>query len=214
MTVTHRLGDEWLMAYAAGALTEGEAVMVATHLSFDPEAAIRLGAAEAVGAAMLEDLPAEPVADGALATVLDRLDGPEPAAAPAPRTGTRLPGPLFDYVGRDLDDLPWSFLGPGMRKVRLWDGPNDQRLWMLRAKPGTRIPHHGHNGTELTLVLQGSFSDVNGRFGPGDVEETDESLDHDLTIDPGEECVCLALTQGPIRFSGVIARAVQPFIGL
>ncbi|MBL4544621.1 MAG: cupin domain-containing protein [Oceanicaulis sp.] len=31
------------------------------------------------------------------------------------------------------------------------------------------MPHHGHDGTEFTLVLSGGFSDGRGSYGPGDV---------------------------------------------
>ena len=216
--VTHRLGDEWLMAYAAGALSEGQSLLVAAHLSFLDAAAERLAVAEAAGGALLETVAPDLMAPDALAQTLARLDAPLPAApAPAPRAagGDPLPAPLRDWLGGGIDDLKWSFLGPGMKKVKLWrGGPNDQRLWMLRAQPGIQVPKHGHRGTELVLVLKGSFSDPHGRFRPGDVEESDDSRMHALGIDEGEECICLALTEGPIRFESWPARLVQPFIGL
>lgn len=216
--VTHRLGDEWLMAYAAGALSEGQSLLVAAHLSFLDDAAERLAVAEAAGGALLETVAPDLMAPDALAQTLARLDAPLPAApAPAPRAagGDPLPAPLRDWLGGGIDDLKWSFLGPGMKKVKLWrGGPNDQRLWMLRAQPGIQVPKHGHRGTELVLVLKGSFSDPHGRFRPGDVEESDDSRMHALGIDEGEECICLALTEGPIRFESWPARLVQPFIGL
>ena len=216
--VTHRLGDEWLMAYAAGALSGGQSLLVAAHLSFLDDAAERLAVAEAAGGALLETVAPDLMAPDALAQTLARLDAPLPAApAPAPRAagGDPLPAPLRDWLGGGIDDLKWSFLGPGMKKVKLWrGGPNDQRLWMLRAQPGIQVPKHGHRGTELVLVLKGSFSDPHGRFRPGDVEESDDSRMHALGIDEGEECICLALTEGPIRFESWPARLVQPFIGL
>ena len=223
--VAHRLGDEWLMAYAAGALSEGQSLLVASHLSFIDDAPARLAAAEAVGGALIDDLAPDLMAPGALAQTLARLDAaepPRPAALPAagdnylPAAGDDpLPAPLRDWLGRGVDELKWSFLGPGMKKVKLWrGGPNDQRLWMLRAQPGIQVPKHGHRGTELVLVLKGSFSDPHGRFRPGDVEESDDSRMHALGIDEGEECICLALTEGPIRFESWPARLVQPFIGL
>ncbi|MDP2124296.1 MAG: ChrR family anti-sigma-E factor [Parvibaculum sp.] len=217
--VTHRLGDEWLMAYAAGTLSEGQSLLVAAHLSFLDDAAERLAVAEAAGGALFETVSPELMAPDALARTLARLDAPAtPAPVPvAPRVGADdpLPAPLRNWLGGGVDDLKWSFLGPGMKKVKLWrGGPNDQRLWMLRAQPGVSVPKHGHRGTELVLVLKGSFSDPHGRFRPGDVEESDDNRMHALGIDEGEECICLALTEGPIRFESWPARLVQPFIGL
>ncbi|MBI1260796.1 MAG: hypothetical protein GC184_03645 [Rhizobiales bacterium] len=216
-TPVHQLGDEWIMAYAAGTLSEGASLMVASHLSFLPDAVTKVAAAEAVGGALLDTLSPIGMDDDALARTLSRLDTapaeqPEAHASAAP--SHTLPQPLREWLGCDVDDLKWSFLGPGMKKVKLWRGENDERLWMLRAQPGVKIPRHGHNGTELTLVLKGSFTDPHGTYARGDIEETDTSDSHGLTIGTDEECICLALTNGPIRFESMAARLLQPFIGL
>lgn len=217
--VTHRLGDEWLMAYAAGALSEGQSLLVASHLSYLDDAAARLATAEAAGGALVETLRPDIMSPDALARTLALLDAPAPAPAsraPQAIAGDPLPPPLRAWLGgKSVDELPWSYLGPGMKKVKLWrGGPNDQRLWMLRAAPGVKIPEHGHSGTELVLVLKGSLEDPHGIFRAGDVEESDGSLSHGLKIGGEEECICLAVTEGPTRFKGWIAKLLQPFIGL
>lgn len=213
----HQLGDEWIMAYAAGTLSEGASLMVASHLSFLPDACEKVSAAEAVGGALLDTMTPLGMNEDALNRTLALLESApqEQTTMPehAPRSQT-LPQPLREWLGCDVDDLKWSLLGPGMKKVKLWRGKNDERLWMLRAQPGVQIPKHGHNGTELTLVLKGSFTDPHGTYVRGDIEETDTSHSHGLTIGMGEECICLALTNGPIRFESMAARLLQPFIGL
>jgi putative transcriptional regulator len=219
-TVTHRLGDEWTMAYAAGSLSEGQSLIVASHLSYLEDVGKRLAAAEAVGGAMVEKLAPDTMSPDALARTLALLDEPEPAPMralhPVPATsGDPLPPPLRAWLGKSVDELPWRLLGPGMRRVNLWrGGPNDQRLWMLRAKPGIDIPMHGHSGTELVLVLKGSLEDPHGVFRAGDIEECTSEIVHALRTGKDEECICLALTEGPTRFKGWIAKLLQPFIGL
>ncbi len=221
----HRLGDEWLVGLASGTLSEGEAMFARTCLSFVPEAANDLALAQTLGGAALERAPQAALKADARASLLAALDGAEmepatssPAPSPAPRKerqqGGVMPAVLQDYAGGDVDRMKWSYLGPGMKKVRLWQNDKGQTLWMLRAQPGVKIPEHTHEGTELTLVLKGSFHDAFGHYGPGDVEETDNSHTHDLVIDEGGECICLALTDRPLKFKGWIARAMQPFIGL
>jgi putative transcriptional regulator len=73
------------------------------------------------------------------------------------------------------------------------------------------MPTHGHRGQELTLVLAGSFSDEHGTFARGDVEEADEDVEHQPIADPGEDCICLAVTDAPLRLRG-IAAILQPFL--
>jgi hypothetical protein len=51
-------------------------------------------------------------------------------------------------------------------------------------------------------------------FRPGDIEEADESKEHQPVITRDGECICLAVTEGPLRFTRWLPRIVQPLIGL
>ena len=55
---------------------------------------------------------------------------------------------------------------------------------------------------------------IDGTFRAGDIEECDGDIFHSLRTGEDEECICLALTEGPTRFRGWIAKLLQPFIGL
>ena len=85
---------------------------------------------------------------------------------------------------------------------------------LLRIPAGTAVPDHGHHGTELTLVLQGAFTDEEDRFGAGDVEVANEDLHHTPVADEGMDCICLAATDAPLRFNGLVPRIAQRFIGI
>ena len=64
----------------------------------------------------------------------------------------------------------------------------------------------------MTLILQGAFSDEVDRFARGDVEFGDENLTHTPIAEVGVDCICLAATDAPLKFSGIIPRLLQPFI--
>jgi putative transcriptional regulator len=66
----------------------------------------------------------------------------------------------------------------------------------------------------MTLVLLGGFTSLGRRFGRGDVEIADDSVEHQPVADDGDDCVCLAVTDAPLRFKSLAARLVQPFIGI
>ncbi len=69
------------------------------------------------------------------------------------------------------------------------------------------MPRHTHDGTEFTQVLSGSFEDeVGAVFGAGDFEEADTGVHHQPVVRAGEECICLAYVDAPLRFDGRIAR--------
>ncbi|KJS36319.1 MAG: hypothetical protein VR70_14045, partial [Rhodospirillaceae bacterium BRH_c57] len=87
MSVTHHPSDAVLVAYGAGSLGEGLALVVAGHLAFCPRCRDRIASIEAVGGALLEEIePQAPEAamdPGALDAMLARLDT-LPADVPLP----------------------------------------------------------------------------------------------------------------------------------
>jgi putative transcriptional regulator len=83
-------------------------------------------------------------------------------------------------------------------------------LRLLYIPPGRAVPDHGHNGLEMTLVLQGSFSDETGAFGVGDLEIADEELEHTPVAGEGAPCICLAATDAPLKFQTLVPRLLQP----
>jgi putative transcriptional regulator len=209
----HHPSEERLLDYASGALPEPVALLVATHLALCPACRRTVADLEAVGGALLDALPPEPVADDTLAHLLARLDRDEAPeqATPADAAGDPvLPQPLRGYVG-DLERVAWRSLGP-VAEARLLPGSERFTTRLLRVRPGTALPHHTHVGSELTLVLQGGFSDVTGHYLRGDVAEADSHLDHRPVADADEICLCLAVTDGPLRLTGWLGRMLNPFI--
>ena len=218
MSIHHHPDDEFLMAYAAGSLPEAWSLLIATHAALCPQCRSEVGAGEAVGGSLLDDEAAVPMFDSALEATLARIDapgdsGPAPEAAAAAGNPV-LPQPLRAYAGSDLAGLRWRPLGRGAQHIPLVRGPNGVSARLLKVPAGKPVPEHGHNGLELTMVLSGSFVDGGQRFGPGDVETADETLEHRPEAEPGVDCVCLAVTDAPLRFRGVVARLVQPLIGI
>ncbi len=217
MNIRHHLDDATLLVYAAGSLSEGMSLLVASHIDRCAHCQERVRQAEAVGGALLEELAPVALAPDALDQVLALLD--TDAAVPQARTprppvlDADIPAPLAQYLKKPLDELDWRTLVPGVRQLDLrLGGPGAARL--LRIAPGLSVPHHGHRGNELTLILRGSYSDELGRFQAGDVADLDEQISHQPISDSGEDCICLIATDAPLRFSGLMGRLVQPFIGL
>lgn len=208
--------DDLLLAYAAGSLDQAMSLLVASHLTLCPRCRDEVSRAEALGGALLDEQPPSGSLDHLLDAVLGRLDEPEPIVprpAPITRPGSILPRPLQHAIGGDLDGLRWKRLGQGLEQALvLQSGRSRARLY--RIAPGLRIPEHGHDGTELTLVLQGGFSDVNGHYLPGDIACADEDVVHRPTADRDLACVCLAVTDAPLRLTGFVGRLVSPFLNL
>ncbi len=217
MTLSHHIADDLILSYAAGSLAEGWSLAVATHLSLCPACRARLAVAEAAGGALLETLAAAPVADSSWAAVRGRLAAP-PSKSPAPVTrrpaDAVLPKPLRDYVGGDLEAIRWTALGTAGAQARLRTSDRETQVRLLRIPAGKPVPEHGHRGRELTVVLSGAFTDGVLRFERGDVEDADAEIEHIPTATPEADCICLAVTDAPLRFRSWLVRALQPILGI
>jgi putative transcriptional regulator len=62
-------------------------------------------------------------------------------------------------------------------------------------------------------VLKGSFSDARGRYGPGDLDEADDDVQHQPIVDNDGECICIAALEGQMKLRGFFGRLIQPLIG-
>jgi putative transcriptional regulator len=218
MNSQHHLDDATLVGYCTGSLPQGLAVVAGAHLQLCAACRTQLRQAERIGGLLMHaQVPAaEPMASGRLA-MLARLDEPAPASVTldlgAPEDADLLPVSLHAHFGQRYSQLPWRRLIPGVRMLR---GKVQGRgsLVMFNIAPGTAMPVHSHGRSEITLVLKGAYRDALGHFGPGDIADLDETIEHQPVAWGDSHCICVAATDAPLRFSGLIPRLMQPFIGL
>ena len=204
--INHHVPDAMLAAYAAGTLPHTFAVAVASHVSLCAHCRVALEAHQAVGGAVLEDTNAVAVSSSLKDSIFAQLDAPFTPEPVYDRNGI-YPGPVVEAMqGRAPK---WKKLGMGVRQDIL-SADTHGSVRLLYIPSGQAVPDHSHNGLEMTLVLQGSFSDETGRFGVGDIEIADEMLEHTPVADPGDDCICLAATDARLRFSALMPRLLQP----
>ena len=215
MTTRHHPDPSSLMSYAAGSLPESLAMVIACHLSTCEHCQRIVTEAEEVGRSLLEDLEPVSMSDGSRDSMLSLLDSidPEPVRLHTVlETSGDVPAPLQPVIGANLDKLNWRSLAPGMKQFIL--PVSEGKLRLLKIAPGTSMPLHSHTGSELTLILKGSYSDELGRFCAGDVADLDPEVSHQPMVDTNEDCICLIATDAPLKFSGLIPRLLQPYFGL
>lgn len=211
--INHHLTDSILMSYAAGSLPEAFNLMVATHVSLCDECRARLEGFEAVGGEVLDRATSnEVIMDaGSFAATMSLIAGGAPDEIRMPRVrDSVLPGPLQDYIGGDLDAVQWRGIGMGVKQAIL-PTSRDASARLLFIPAGAAMPDHGHKGTEITMVLQGAFQDEDDYFARGDVEVADSDTHHTPVADIHEDCICLAVTDAPLQFQGLIPKIAQRF---
>ncbi len=202
--------DELLLGHAAGSLPEPLDLVVRTHLALSPEGRRRYRLYRALAGALLETL--EPVAmrPGAWERLDRAIDRVEPIRVPPVSVGDpSVPPPLLPYVPEGYERLPWRNLGPAS-EVELPIGTPGYRARLIQLKGGKSIPRHTHKGHEITVVIEGSFRDVQGVHRRGDLVIADATVDHSPVAD--EDCLCLAVTDAPLKLTGPIGRLLNPLL--
>lgn len=208
--------DELRLAYAAGSLAEAPALVVATQAVLDPACRRDIARYEAIGGAILEQMAPAPLSAGAREEMLALLDAPvAPPARPAPRSALpaagQVPAPLVPYLPASLERLPWRQVTRGLRDWILpeMEGGRARLMWV---RGGTALPKHTHNGPEMTLVLEGAYRDGRTEYGVGDLQLADPSIDHQPRVETREPCLCLVVTDAPVRLTGRIGRFLNRFV--
>ena len=210
------------MDYAAGTCSEGEALLIASHLTFCPICRQVVDRLEKLGGALLESIEPSALSSDCLDTIMARLDRDEttptdrpsasPLALPSPDEAFVVPAPLREYLGCGPGEIAWRPVIRGLEEFTLPVGGSGGRVKLLRIRAGTAMPRHTHKGSEMTLVLAGGFSDRTGQYESGDIAVFDSSVDHQPVADPGEDCVCLTFTDAPLRLTGPVGRWLNRFV--
>ena len=220
MNISHYPSDELMLDYASGALSEGWALAVATHLSMCSSSSSLLRSVETVGGILLDKVDEVSISDDIFKSVLAEIDSDDTPLVEQRKSvkkrefGSTIPQPLAKYIGDDAKKLAWKNLGLGVQHlpIRLRDKATSARLISIPA--GKPVPEHSHSGRELTVVLSGGFHDVTGDYGPGDIQEAYGDFEHQPHARDAEDCIALAITDAPLRFSGIAARLAQPFLNI
>ncbi|MEM1389108.1 MAG: ChrR family anti-sigma-E factor [Pseudomonadota bacterium] len=205
-SITHHVPEHLLIAYAAGSLSHPFSLVVAAHVSMCDQCRATLEAHQAVGGTLLEDQAGIELPDAFKDKVMAQLDEALDET-PAYRTDGVLPAPIVAALEGKLPR--WRSVGMGVKQDIL-SASDEGSVRLLSIPPGQAMPDHSHGGLEMTLVLQGSYSDGTGHYAAGDVEIATEDLHHTPVAGEGETCICLAATDAPLRFRKLMPRLLQP----
>lgn len=214
----HHPPAELLAGFAAGALPEAVDLVMATHLGYCPQCRQAVADFEAVGGALLDEMPPAELEAGSLERVLARLDAPASAsAAPAmvlpPVTDpflAGLPAPLRRALG-NAPRIRWRPVVPGVVSDRMLPHTTPgYHSRLIKVRPGKRAPEHRHTGDEYLLVLDGITHQDGFALRPGDLRIADPTVVHDTLADPQVGCTCLIVLTGPIKLGGLLGALVNP----
>lgn len=210
MKIRHHPFDDTLAAFAAGTLGPGPSLVLKAHLAICPNCRRRLRAIEAVGGALLLAIEQfAPPPAGLLERTLAQIDLIDSAPRYRPiRDDSPFPGAPESMRGCTVGR--WRFVQPGLRIANVTaPGETSASAMLIRVGAGRRMPRHTHDGVEYTQVLTGAFSDEDGRYGPGDYLEGDETVCHQPIAADNGDCLCLAAIEGQLKLTSFFAQVAQ-----
>lgn len=124
----------------------------------------------------------------------------------------KIPNSLRQFISNSYEELNWMRLSPSFKIATLHNEKGGAQIALTRVKAGAHMPHHSHTGEEITLVLEGAFSDESGVYRKGDFISRDASHKHKPIVTKDAECICLTVLDAPIEFTGWLARLLNPII--
>ncbi len=214
--VKHHPDTRLLNEYASGALPLAQSACVSLHLRYCEQCQRTHQRLQQLGSALFAELAPQQVDDSLLRTVMARID-----KEPQPLSYSRVeedrdsyPGLLQRLMSHDYESLDWKRITSDLRISRLRTGDVDNEFALYHIKAGGSIPKHTHKGTELTLVLEGSFSDEEGHYSQGDFIMRDAEKTHTPTASQDRDCICIGVLDAPVKFTGWKYRALNPFLSL
>ena len=211
------LDEDAITDYALGTLSPAKHVMLACQSEISEDVAERVAFQEEIAASLIENGDGEALSPLFMGNALAALPPQEGASSSASEQDGLAPKSLRNMLGHGLKDMKWKSLVPGVAVHDILGNRktvNGDRLYLLKAKGGMRMPDHSHTGEEWTLILTGSYTVGEKRFTRGDMHIEGEDELHAPHIDEGEDCICLVMTQGPLKMQGWLPKVVQKVVGI
>ncbi len=226
--ISYHPDSRFLTDFATANLPLAEAVCVSAHLEFCSKCRAHVQQLADIGGHMLSRLEPEAVSADSFESLMARV-GAQGAPAPAcdplsvapleaaqeasrPLAGTFLPRAVRRLSSGSLGKLRWVQLGKALRVAPLQVNDATRETAIYDIKAGGRMPEHEHRGEEITVLLQGSFSDADGSYSRGDFVVRHAGEAHQPTATQDLDCICLVCLERPVRPRGLLYRLLEPLV--
>lgn len=211
MSQWHPQPDQ-LVEFAAGTCHTGMSVAISVHLHYCPQCRAALSELESASAVLFEQQAAIPVADSAFDQLMQRIQH-EPATEPVTKpVNPRFPKALASLMPESLETLDWRQPMKNLRVSHLMTDESGMIIGLHHMKAGGRVPNHYHRGDEISVVLEGGFSDQLGSYGVGDFIVRTPSDTHSPRADAHEDCLMLSVVAAPVKLTGPLGWLLNPFL--
>jgi len=212
MTYGHP-STEQLIEFSSGTGSSATSIAISAHLHFCQHCRRQVNEYESTAAVMFEQQTNLAVEETSFSSLMKRIQNEPQTPKIKPRiTSTRFPAVVEKLINGDTESLAWKKPMKHLRVSQILKDEAGLILGLHHMKSGGRVPRHTHKGNEISVVIEGGFSDELGSYRPGDfIHLTPEHI-HAPQADADGDCWLLTLVEAPVKLIGPIGWIINPFL--
>ncbi len=215
--------EDILVEFSSGNLDWAISIAVSAHLQLCPACKQKITQLNALGSAMLNRTTSVAVEEKSFDTLMARIKSIETNQEKPTITAkdeqtscerTKHLPPVVQKLIPKKKPLKWSFISPSLKAAQLETGQNKYEVSFHKIKRGGKVAEHDHKGLEVTLILEGSFSDSEGNYVVGDFLVKKPGDVHRPIAAQDQDCLCLSVVEAPVKVTGLMGKVINPFLSV
>ena len=212
-SIKHHPSRAMLVDFSAGNLGTAESICVSAHLHFCDQCRNELMRLDQVASQLMTEAEPQTIDEDLFDSVMSKIDAlPEGPTKVEIEEKSDFPHTVAKLINETESAPNWRRMSSSVDVARFQTGQNKFEVALHRICAGGKTPHHGHNGTEFTVVLKGSFSDEQAVYSEGDFLLRGPGDEHQPMGAQNGECICLSALAAPIKLSSPLGFLIKPWL--
>ena len=212
-SIKHHPSRAMLVDFSAGNLGTAESICVSAHLHFCDQCRNELMRLDQVASQLMTEAEPQTIDEDLFDSVMSKIDAlPEAPTKVETEEKSDFPHSVTKLINETESAPNWRRMSSSVDVARVQTGQNKFEVALHRICAGGKTPHHGHNGTEFTVVLKGSFSDEQAVYSEGDFLLRGPGDEHQPMGAQNGECICLSALAAPIKLSSPLGFLMKPWL--
>ncbi len=204
-----------LLDFASGCCSQAMSVGISAHIHFCAQCRREIRENESVGSALFEQQAKAKLKPGSFENLMQKINTVQPHTElreSKKSTPYRFPPVVEKLIHSKVEDLAWTNATKNLRVSTIMKDEHGLIVGLHHMKSGGRVPRHSHRGNEISIVLEGGFSDELGSYRAGDYIHLSSQHMHSPQADADGDCWLLTLVEAPIKLSGPLGWVLNPFL--
>ena len=212
-SIKHHPSRAMLVDFSAGNLGTAESICVSAHLHFCDQCRNELMRLDQVASQLMTEAEPQTIDEDLFDSVMSKIDAlPEGPTKVEIEEKSDFPHTVAKLINETESAPKWRRMSSSVDVARFQTGQNKFEVALHRICAGGKTPHHGHNGTEFTVVLKGSFSDEKSVYTEGDFIIRQPGDVHQPMGAKNGECICLSAQEAPIKLTSLLGYLLNPWL--